>query len=239
MNTFKVTYLTIFFCVALSSLALGQRTDTLALDTFDEVEILGCFETEMIQGDKESITLEISDREIRRDDIKIKVTGGKLKVALRMEGIFRNGDCDRAKVKLKVYYKNFKELETGVGAEVSVSSLVRAHSLDLDVHTGSHLKINMEVKNLKISVNTGADVWISGQAEEQEASLNTGATLHAYDLDCKAVYIRSNTGASAKVRVSEYIEASAGTGGTISYKGNPQRQDIRTVLGGDVTQVSQ
>ena len=217
----------------------AQRIDTLALESFDKVEILGCFDTEMIQSDKESIVLEIKDRQIRRDDIRIKVSGKKLKVSLRMEGVFRNGDCDRAKVSLKIYYKNIEELETGVGAEVRVNVPIKAHSIDIDVHTGSNLEIEVEAKNLKLSVNTGANLKIRGQAEEQEASLNTGANLYAYDLDCKAVYIRSNTGAVAKVRVSEYIEASAGTGGSISYRGNPKRQDIRTILGGDVVQVSQ
>lgn len=239
MKKLNVFWLICGFLLCIANPTWAQRMDTLALESFDEVEILGCFETEMIQSDKESIAFEIKDRAIRRDDIKIKVSGGKLKVALRVEGLFRNGDCDRAKVSLKIFYKNFKEIETGVGAEVAVLSPIKTHSLGIDVHTGSRLKIAVEVKNVKISVNTGADLRISGQAEEQETSMNTGATFYAYDLQCKAAYIRANTGASAKINVSEYIEASAGTGGSILYRGSPQRQDIRTVLGGDVSQVSQ
>jgi hypothetical protein len=235
----KISFLFILFFILIGKISWAQRTDSLALAPFEEVEITGCFETEMIQGNQERIVLEINDRQVRREDIRIKVSGGKLKVAMRMEGLFRNGDCDRAKASLKIYYKNFKSVETGVGASVLVFGTIKANDLDIDVHTGSRLKINVEAKIAEISVNTGADLQISGQVEEQETSVNTGANLYAYELDCKAVYIRANTGAVAKVRVSEYIEASAGTGGSISYRGNPQRQDIRTVLGGDVVQVSQ
>ena len=71
-------------------------------------------------------------------------------------------------------------------------------------------------------------------ANIQEAKAATGGTLSAYQLDSEKTIIKANTGGSAKVIALDSIDASANTGGSIAYKGNPKKVRTKDGLSGSV-----
>ena len=62
----------------------------------------------------------------------------------------------------------------------------------------------------------------------------TGGVSDAVFLESEEAYVRARTGGEAKVRASKFIEARSSTGGQIYFRGNPQKTDLGSSLGGTV-----
>ncbi len=77
---------------------------------------------------------------------------------------------------------------------------------------------------------------MSGTTVSQNSKVATGGGFSAFRLDCERAYVKSSTGAAAKVVATELLEAKANTGGDIDYKGNPRKVKIKDNLGGNVNE---
>jgi hypothetical protein len=57
-----------------------------------------------------------------------------------------------------------------------------------------------------------------------------------FSLESQDVIVRANTGGKAEVYATKTLEANAGTGGVVVFKGNPRNRAINNSLGGEVHQ---
>jgi hypothetical protein len=228
----------LFILWILGGVSVGFAQNNTETSPFEEVRIFGCLSVELSQDDKESVIIENINGRINKEDIKISVSGKTLKVSLRYEGLFSENNCEYSYAHIKISYKVLQEIQTGGGADVKISSPIQGKKFVAEAYTGSSLKLQVEVEQIWLEAKTGADLNISGKAESQDSVVNTGGTLRAYNLICKDVSIRANTGGTARISVTSFLEASASMGGDISFKGTPERQEISTSFGGDVNQSS-
>lgn len=234
MNSFPMNRLAFaFFGTLLSTAALAQTGRAVAVKPFTTLKLQGCLSAQLVRTDQPNV--QISAPESESENIVVESTDGKLAIRQKVgKTLFKDGKCDPSRVRVSLSYQTLESLTASMGAVVKADAPLETRDLDLSAHSGSDVRLQVAVENLKLHVAEGARLRIAGRAADLQSSVTTGAQLQAYDLYSEDVFIKSSTGATAQVTATKRIDATAGTGGSISYKGQPERRDENTNLGGEI-----
>jgi len=203
----------------------GQRT--FSLDPFDEINVAGNVEVMLAESDEEAATLTVEN--IPEEKVSIKVKNGVLKIKVLQSMFYKN-----EKVEVYVTYRDLRAIRGDAGARIENRSVLEGDELLARAGSGSEINLRVKLNSLEAGASEGGVLRIGGQTERQEASAATGGRYEAFELECRRTYAKANTGGDAEVVALEYLEASANTGGTIYYKGNPEEVNMKTALSGDV-----
>ncbi|MBN2274544.1 MAG: DUF2807 domain-containing protein [Bacteroidales bacterium] len=206
--------------------ASSQDTVTRELPPFTRLYVADKITVELYKTDKESAT--IKTQGIDPADIQTVVENNTLNI--KQVG----SHFSKKKVLVKLYFREIKELEIVNGAEVLTTSLFKADSLKVTLKSGGMLYLDADIKYLNSYVAEGALLTGEGYATTHDAVVATYATLSAYDLESETVNIKASSGGKAKIAVESVFNAEASSGGTISYKGEPQ---VKNITAGSGTQV--
>ncbi len=197
------------------------------LDAFDAISITGNVKVLLHPGETESA--EITAFGIPEDKLTIRVSSGTLKLKL-LNSIFYKDD----EVRVVINYKTLRSIKAQAGAIVRSDQTIESDKLDIVGNSGSNIKLDILVNALEATASEGAIVNLKGTTGRQNASASTGAQYEAEALESERAYVKAGTGGQAYISVSQLLEASANTGGTINYDGNPKERQIKTLLGGTV-----
>ena len=215
----------------------SQPTSEIPVGDFQKLTLQGNLRVELTGGDRTRVQVFGTPEEI--DEITVSASGKELTLKTNYtDGFFEKDQPNRRKpIRVLITYVALTELRTGRGAAVRFQSVVTADDLTVKVHSGSTLELSVQATSLRLEVGEGGQANVSGRATVQKTTVSTGSQLNAEDLESEIVSIRANTGAVAQVSASKSIDASAGTGGSIRYRGRPVKRDINTTLGGSVSQM--
>lgn len=230
---------TIFLLAMLVSASVfAQKPQEYSFGEFKRVSIKGIMQVEMTQGESNKVTIEGDEEATSKVSVEVKGSSLNIRTNALSQLNQKHYDYERERKKIivKITFTTMQELEVGRGAYVDVSSVVKANHFDLVASSGGIVKIEVDTPALVADVTQGGIINISGKAAYQDSRVNTGGELHAYKLESQDLTIKANTGGVAQVNTSKSIEARAGTGGEINYKGNPRQRDVSTSLGGEVRQ---
>lgn len=100
-----------------------------------------------------------------------------------------------------------------------------ANSIKVDISSGSSARIEAKAKNIQVEGSSGSMATLVGNAEKITIDLSSAAACNAQDLMAKNGDIEASSGATVKVFTTETLTASATSGASIRYKGNPQILD--------------
>ena len=87
---------------------------------------------------------------------------------------------------------------------------------------------------LIVEVSSSGDLTVSGTANSQKVGVSSAGSYYGYEMTSTSARVNVSSAGSAKVNVSEDIRASASSGGSVRYKGNPERRDTNSSSGGSV-----
>jgi hypothetical protein len=230
--------LTAYFILFLTVLTLqsgfAQQKRDMPVADFRKLTLQGNLQVELSQGDKAQVIIFGSQEE--QDEVTMSTSGDKVTLKTKLsDQLFEKDKNRRRPIKVQITYASLNQLVTSRGANVEGGSVINADDLEIKAHSGSQLSLEVQATNLKLEVSEGAHATIKGTATVQKTSVSTGAELIADRLFSEIVNIRTTTGANAKISASKTLEASAGTGGNIQYRGQPTRRDVNTSLGGNIS----
>ncbi len=230
----------VLLMTAVSVIAFGQQNQELTLQSFSKIDMQGIMKVELVKGNVNKVTAEaLYGANI--DDLTIQVSGGELSVKTKIFKQLTDKDNNKRKsepqkqFKVKVeYISELSSIKASRGAELAAAQVLEGNRLAIDAASGAIVKFEVKVNNLELTSVQGAIVKLEGKATYQQTRVNTGGELFAYNLSSDEVDIKANTGGVAQVNANKILDASAGTGGTISYKGNPSQRNVKSSLGGEV-----
>lgn len=223
LNSIVFILLPGFFMAVLPSFGQSNK----ALDPFDGISITGNIHVKLIPGESESATLYAEG--IPEENVKVKVENGILKLRL-LNSIFYKDD----KVKIEVVYKTLRSIRGQAGAIVESNATLTGDNLEIVANSGSQIELDINTNFFEGSSSEGSHLEISGRTNSQRISAVTGGHYEGMDLTCANTYVKTGTGGQAKLNAEELLEASATTGGSIEYAGNPKEKYIKDFLGGDI-----
>jgi hypothetical protein len=223
----------IFPILILMGMALHLNAqDYRKLDAFDEVIISGNVEVVLIQGDEYSATVYTEGAEISPDDVTVYSKGNTLKIKL-----YETFIDDEGPVRIAVTYQSIRELRCSAGAIVAHKGLLSADTLKIRAGSGSELHLEVQARFIEATAAEGAQIEISGQAEGQKVVASTGGQYRALELECQETEVAASTGGEAEVVARQLLDANANMGGSIDYKGAPERKNTRSFISGGISRI--
>ena len=213
--------LSIFFLTA-----CGQSKETRDLSSFSSVSVGEAIEVYLEKGSSEKAVLEV--RGTDPENVITKVSGSHLKIHMD-EGNWRNVD-----VTIWVTYKEINEIKISSAAKLIAKETIKTESMEIDVSSAAKGEIALNVSDLEIDISSAANLSLYGIVNSMEVDISSAGTLKAYELECREAEIDVSSAGTAKVNVTERIDADASSGGSIRYKGGPDKVYANSSSGGSV-----
>jgi len=208
-------------------LTFAQNKEKREIQAFDKLDVFGNIKVEMIKGESE--TVDILAKNVKISDINISVDERLLKI--RMNSNLFDDDVD---VKIKITYKEIREISGNAAADIVIKDSVKTDSFFISATSGARIKLKVDLNAIDIKAYQGAHIDISGKSVLQETFVNTGGILSGSNFTSNKVYIKMNTGGKAEIIVKDLLDAGVNTGASLNYFGNPTEENIKTSLGGKI-----
>jgi len=200
-----------------------RDTETRNLDKFTAVEVSGNITLTLVQSDEHKAEIELVKGDLSK--LVTDVRGNTLKVKFKnKDGWNWGGNQNKANITL--YFADIEILEASAGASVGGDDTIQAEEMSLDASSGASVRIDLECNNLDVDVSSGASLRLKGSTETQKADVSSGASYNGVEMIAEKVKIDASSGASAKVFASKEIKAEASSGGSIKYKGDPDKTNL-------------
>ncbi len=223
---FLVTATMLVFVSAVNS----QITEKRDLPEFHSLNISSEIEAELILSEKEGIDLEIENANPL--SLISEVKKGVLNVKMK------TGSYKKAVLKVKIYFKDLKEIESTARASVWSEEDIYLDKLSIKLFNGGATRLRLYCDDLDINISQGSILILKGEGKFQKVKVNTKATYSGYEFKSEKAVVNSSSYGKAKVHVSKYLEAKASSGGFIGFVGNPARVERKTSRGGEVLETT-
>jgi hypothetical protein len=219
-----------------SSLCAAPSLDareTRQISGFHGISVSSGIDVFLTQKNVEEVFVEAKSSDLGK--IITRVEEGILKIYVKDKS-WQLFNWDNESIKVYVSFKTIDKLHASGGSDVNSESVLKLDNLDLDVSSGSDVKLELDANELRVESSSGSDVSLNGKALVAEVSASSGSDITASDLEIKKCSARASSGSDIGIKVTEELTADASSGSDISYSGNPKVKNIKESSGGDVTQ---
>jgi hypothetical protein len=216
-------------CIVLACISLNaysQQTETRNVGSFTGVKAMEGVSVYLKKGDKETVKVEVSGT--NPANVLTEISGSYLKVHMK-DGNYRN-----ANAKVYVTYVQVDKLSASQAGSIYAENVIKANTMELNVASAGTIEIAVEAGSIEATVSSAGDMELKGKARTLRARGESAGELDAYDLDAENVDAEAVSAASVKVSVSNSLDAQAESGGSIRYRGNPDKQVTDSRSGGSV-----
>jgi hypothetical protein len=225
-SSFILSTILLLMSVAVCS-QISEKRD---LPPFHSLDISSEIDAELVLSDKEGIDLEIENANPL--SLVSEVKDGVLTVKMK------TGSYKDAVLKVKIHFKDLKEIESTGRASVWSEEDIYLDELSVRLYNGGATRLRLFCEDVDINISQGAILLLKGKGKFQQVKVNTNATYSGYEFETEKAVVSSTSYGKAKVSVSKYLEAKASTGGFIGFVGNPARVERKTSLGGEVLETT-
>lgn len=202
-----------------------DHTQLRKVGSFDKVKAAKGINVTLIEADKEEVDVHIKNAEV--SDVITEVKNRKLIIKMKTK-IYKN-----MAVQVYVKYKRLREIEAGSGATIDVENTIYAESLNLRGGTDSNLLLDIDVNTLEVN-GSACKIELEGKAKYQDVNIGTGGKYLAFNLESKEVYAKAILGSVLEVSVEDKLSGTAGSGGVVYYKGEPEKIEKKENTGGKI-----
>ena len=226
----RMLFLTTTLLLVLVPVVNSQITEKRDLPEFHSLNISSEIDAELILSEKEGIDLELENANPL--NLISEVKNGVLTVKMK------TGNYKKAVLKVKIYFKDLKEIESTARASVWSEEEIYLDKLAIRLFNGGATRLRLNCDYLDINISQGSILTLKGEGEFQKVKVNTNATYSGYEFKSEKAFVNSSSYGKAKVHVSNRLDAKASAGGFIGFVGNPARVERNTSLGGEILETT-
>lgn len=226
MFNMKNQALIVLFCLVLSA-SFAQQSETRALNSFKGVKVGEAIDVYLKKGDKESAKVEVTG--VSASDVLTEVSGNSLRVHMR-DGNYKN----HRTVKVYVTYVSLDRISSSSAANVFSEGTIKATSMDISASSAASVEISLNAESVTLDVSSAGDATIEGKAKSLTVEASSAGSVDAYNFECEDVDVSVSSAGSAKISVSNHLDAHASSGGSVRYRGSPTKTNTNASSGGSV-----
>lgn len=203
-------------------------TITRSVGTYDEVNVGGSFDVELVAGTEGTITIEGDSNLL--EYIVTEVRGNALKIKVENNKNIRSSK----KIKITVPFQDLNEVTLAGSGDVVSRDVIKATNFKTSVAGSGDLTLQLDVNTVDASVAGSGDLTLKGNSRDIEASVAGSGEVHAKDLKADNAYVSVAGSGDVAVYCSKSIKARVSGSGDIDYYGNPDKQDTKVSGSGNI-----
>lgn len=223
------TYMKKCLTIVLASISLtifAQETETRNIGSFTGVKAAEGVSVYLKKGDKESVRVEVTG--IKISNVLTEISGPYLKVHMK-DGNYRN-----ANAKVYVTYVQVDKLSASSAGSIYTDSPIKTNSMEISASSAGTIEVAVEAGMVEVNASSAGDVELKGKARILRVDASSAGEVDTYDMVTENVHVEASSAGSAKISVTKSLEARASSGGSIRYRGNPDKQVTDSGSGGSV-----
>lgn len=211
--------ISITFVLALVSWAcVGQSSRTFDLKNFDALEMGSAFKIDVKQGSYYSIVAEGQQKDL--DDLEARVSGGELQIRYKSTLKWNN---NRKTVNFTITMPTIKGLDFSGASSSKVSGFGNLGDLNISISGASNANISFaSAGNIKLDVSGATRTYIKGKGKNLKVDLSGASTLDTREMPVETATVDVSGASTAKVNVTEQLDAEASGASSVRYVGNPR-----------------
>ena len=226
--------LVIVFVCMFSLMAFAQTKQTRTIGDFSGISSASGIAVEITQGTENSIIVSASKDEFIDKMITEVDKNGVLKIY--MEYKKGMGWNNKYNVKLYAYvsYKSINKLMASSGSSLETKNTLKTDALSIDVSSGASMDADIQTTDCDVTMSSGSNTSVKGMATNIKMDASSGSIFKGADLSTENCRASVSSGANIKIGVSKKLSASASSGGSIKYKGDPEVEKKSESSGGSI-----
>jgi hypothetical protein len=217
--------------IIVTSVVYAQQSEVRSLSSFKSVKASQAIDVYLKKGDKESARVEVSGVELK--DVATEVEGSSLRIRLK-----DNHTWKKVNVKVYVTYVSIDKIAVTSAASVFSEGPIKSTHMDISASSAGSVELNLECSEVTVDTSSAGEVVIEGKTSRLQLEASSAGTVDAYNLEAESVNAEVHSAGSAKISVTKELQASASSGGSIKYRGNPSRTNTHSSSGGSVKKSS-
>lgn len=225
MNRILIAVLACF-----SLIAHAQNTETRNVGSFTGVKVAEGVDVYLKKGDKESVKVEVTGTNV--SNVLTEVSGSYLKVHMR-DGNYRHVDA-----KVYVTYVKIEKLSASSAGSIFSEETIKSDRLEISASSAGTVELNIDANSVEVNASSAGDMELKGKTKSALIEASSAGEIDAYDLAAEEVEVGVSSAGSAKINVTKRLDARASSGGSIRYRGNPDRNNTSSSSGGSVKKSS-
>lgn len=223
--------MTRFFIFTFSIFVCGQAmAQSKSLPSFTAISTSGSVQVELVKSSVSKADYAIIKGD--EDDLYIEVKGNELFVKIKPQVGFWNSSNTKAKV--TVYYQTLSSIDCAAGSSIKSDSEIVAESMDIESSSGANCSVILKSTDVNVDSSSGSKVSVSGSATSVNYDASSGARIDAAGLMASDAIADVSSGASISLYASKKLNADASSGGSIKYKGDPEKTNISSGISGSI-----
>lgn len=224
---FMKNLLTILMLTAFTGSLWAQESETRNVNSFTGVKAAEGIDVYLLKGNKESVRVEVTGTKL--ENVITEVSGSYLKVHMR-EGNYRG----RVDAKVYVTYLKINKLSASSAGSIFSDGTLKTDALEITSSSAGTVEIAIDAGSVEVSASSAGEVELKGKTRSLDADASSAGEIDAYDLVAERVEVETSSAGSVKVTATAELDANASSGGSIRYRGNPNKAITNSSSGGSV-----
>lgn len=203
-----------------------EVTNSIVLEKFNSLNISGNFEVTIINDSSYKANYSVDENFL--EYIEFENIDNTLYIKIKKGlGLKKN-------IKLELSVGSLSKIVLSAGASVIKSQKIIEENLELNLSSGSFLKLEIDVSSLSSNISSGSELILLGKAENTSFNISSGSDLDANELITENATINTSSGSDAKINVNNTLNATASSGSSIYYKGEASVVSSNISSGGEL-----
>jgi hypothetical protein len=218
--------LLIIVLACISPIAYSQQSETRNIGSFTGIKAMEGISVYLKKGDKESARVEVTGTD--PSNVLTEISGAYLKVHMK-DGSHRNTN-----VKVYITYVMVDKLSASSAGSIYSDTPIKTTSVEVSASSAGTIEVVLETGSVEANASSAGDLDIKGKAKKLLVEVSSAGKIDGYDLEAENVDVNASSGGTVKVNVTKSLNAHASSGGSIRYRGNPDKQITDSSSGGSV-----
>lgn len=206
-------------------------TNTRSVSDYNSVALTGSMDVILVKGREGNLKVEAEEN--LQQHIITEVNGGSLKISVE-KGYSLNPSRNHD-ITITVPFTDIEGVSLTGSGDIRSSDVVKAENFRINITGSGNVRLPLEARNTSASITGSGDLDLSGSSVDFDCKVTGSGDISAFDFRCKNVSAMVTGSGDIQVHASESLKASTPGSGDIEYRGNPKKEDFRTMGSGSIT----
>lgn len=206
-------------------------TQTRSVSNYDEVDLTGSMDVILVKGREGNLKVEAEEN--LQEYITTEVSGGRLKISVE-KGYSLNPSRNKDII-ITVPFTDLEAVSLTGSGDIRSSEMITAKDFSLSVTGSGNVQLPLQAESTSASITGSGDIDLSGSTTDFNCKVTGSGDISAFDF--KAQHVKATVTGSGDIQVyaSESLKATTPGSGDIEYRGNPKKEDFRTMGSGSIS----
>lgn len=206
-------------------------TNTRTVSNYDEVALLGSMDVELVAGKEGKIKVEAEEN--LQEYILTESEGNRLKISVKKG--YSLDPSNNKPIRVTVPFETLDGIDLTGSGDIFTSDEIRSENFEVKMTGSGDIRLVLSSKNTRAGITGSGDISLRGSTGDFDCKVTGSGDISAFDFKAKRVDATVTGSGDIQVYASEEIRAVVPGSGDIEYKGDPKKEDFKTMGSGDIT----